>query len=336
MSTIKPDTSWREGCRFRALELSQQGWSQTAIADALGMSQSTVSKLLKKVSAFGQDILHTRKQPGRPPRVGPAQLEELRSLLKQGAPAHGFEGDVWTSPRVASVLEHRLGVRLSDRQSRRILRQLRWSRPKPERQAIQRDAAAITHWLKHRWPYLKRYARRTKRLILFIDESGLYLLPGLVSTWAPRGETPILHEMLTRAHLSLISAVSPTGEVYSHAQKSDFDSETVIDFLTVLHRRLKDQKVLVIWDNAAIHKSKVIQQYLDDGASAWLRLEQLPAYAPELSPNEGIWRYLKYVKLRNVAAMSLALLLEAVKVALPQIVAKTDLVLSFFRQAGLR
>jgi hypothetical protein len=36
---------------------------------------------------------------------------------------------------------------------------------------------------------------------LFVDQSGFYLLPTVVHTYAPVGQTPILHKRLTRDHL---------------------------------------------------------------------------------------------------------------------------------------
>ncbi len=208
MRTITNYSSWREGCRFRALELFKSGWTQTAIALVLGLSQSGVSRILKKAQDQGPDSLHTQKHTGRPPTLTPVQLEALRALLKEGATAHGFLGNVWNSPRVQTLLARKFGIHLCDRQVRRILRQIGWTRQKPERKAVQRDEEAIHYWLKHRWPYLKRNARRTHRLILFIDETGMYLLPSIVSTWAPRGETPILQEMLSHEHLDDVGAFS--------------------------------------------------------------------------------------------------------------------------------
>jgi hypothetical protein len=39
------------------------------------------------------------------------------------------------------------------------------------------------------------------RTIVFCEQSGFYLLPMVVRTYAPVGETPILHEHLSRDHL---------------------------------------------------------------------------------------------------------------------------------------
>ena len=59
-------------------------------------------------------------------------------------------------------------------------------------------------------------------------------------------------------------------------------------------------KLLVIWDGSPIHRAKVLKQFLKDGAAARVRLEQWAGYAPQLNPDEGIWKHLKCVELKNV------------------------------------
>jgi len=50
--------------------------------------------------------------------------------------------------------------------------------------------------------------------IVWVDESGVYLLPLAVRTWAPRGQTPILRVPLTHDHLSAISAITLDGRLF--------------------------------------------------------------------------------------------------------------------------
>lgn len=45
------------------------------------------------------------------------------------------------------------------------------------------------------------------RTIVFVDESGFYLLPSVVRTYALVGKTPVLYEQLSREHLSAIGAI---------------------------------------------------------------------------------------------------------------------------------
>jgi hypothetical protein len=113
------------------------------------------------------------------------------------------------------------------------------------------------------------------RTILFVDESAFYLLPGVVRTWAPVGETPLLRGKLTRDHYSVISAITPTGELYLAMQTAAYDSAAVIAFLEQLQSALAG-KLLIIWDGAPIHRSQAIKDFLAAGAAARIWLERLP------------------------------------------------------------
>jgi hypothetical protein len=139
---------------------------------------------------------------------------------------------------------------------------------------------------------------------------------------------------LTNDHLASISAVSPAGTLYFQVQRAAYDSAAVMRFLDALHAAVPG-KLLVIWDGAPIHRSQTIKDYLAQGAARWLRLEPLPGYAPELNPDEGIWRYLKYVELNNVCCTTLAHLEEIVTAALQQIRDMPHIVQATFRLAGL-
>ena len=78
----------------------------------------------------------------------------------------------------------------------------------------------------------------------------------------------------------------------------------VIKFLEQLLREIPG-KLLVIWDGAPIHRSRAVKEWLSQGASRGIQLEQLPGYAPELNPDEGVWRYLKRVELKNLVCAGL-------------------------------
>ena len=147
---------WREGRRRRAWTLHQQGWKQREIAAALGVTEGAVSQWFARARVEGVAALRKRTSPGAPPKLPRAQLAQLPTLLARGAPAWGFRGDVWTCPRIAAVLETHFGVRYSNRQVGRLLRQLQWSPQRPIQRATQRDEAAIERWYTERWPALKK------------------------------------------------------------------------------------------------------------------------------------------------------------------------------------
>jgi transposase len=147
---------WREGRRLRAFELKEQGWKQTEIADALGVTEGAVSQWMKRAREEGVQALRHKPPPGALPRLSEDERAKLPELVAQGAEAHGFGGEVWTCERVAEVIWREFGVRYHPAHVSRLLKKLRLSLQKPQRLADQRDEDAIEHWKDQKWPSLKK------------------------------------------------------------------------------------------------------------------------------------------------------------------------------------
>jgi transposase len=148
--------NWREGRRLRAFELKEQGWKQTQIADALGVTEGAVSQWMKRAREEGVQALRDKSPPGAPPRLSEDERAKLPELVAQGAEAHGFRAEVWTCERVAEVIWREFGVRYHPAHVSRLLAKLRLSLQKPQRLADQRDEDAIEHWKDQKWPSLKK------------------------------------------------------------------------------------------------------------------------------------------------------------------------------------
>jgi transposase len=161
MSTpaLAPPRDWREARRFRAWELKQQGWPQQLIAAALGVTPGAVSQWLKRAAGGGVEALRNRIRPGPRPELTAEQRAQIPDVLARGAEASGFVGDIWTTPRVAAVIDREFGVRYHPAHCRRLLRAGGWSVQQPIRRATQRDEAAIAAWYAERWPALKKGPR---------------------------------------------------------------------------------------------------------------------------------------------------------------------------------
>jgi transposase len=177
-------------------------------------------------------------------------------------------------------------------------------------------------------------AQAQGRSLFFIDESGFYPLPSVVRTYAPVGQTPILREWWTRDHLSAISAISPEGKLYFHYQEWVLNSADVVAFLEHLLREVAG-RLVIIWDGAPIHRSHVIQEFLANGAAERLRVERLPAYAPELNPGEGLWAHLKGVELRNVCCFTIHYLRHELRDAVKRVRRKPRIIKGCFAGAKL-
>lgn len=168
---------------------------------------------------------------------------------------------------------------------------------------------------------------------MWVDESGFYLLPAVQRTYAPIGQTPVLRHPLSNDHLSVISGITPDGRLYMQVQEQAFRSAGVVHFLEHLLRHVPG-KLLIIWDGSPIHRSQVIKDFLSNGAAKRIHLERLPAYAPDLNPDEGIWNYLKRVELKNICCRDLAQLRTALRQATERLRHKKRVIKACIRQPG--
>lgn len=146
-----------EARRLRAAELLAQGRSQAEAAEAVGVTRESVRRWQARLRQGGVEALRRRVASGRPAKLTDAQAAQVKQALEAGAQACGFTTDLWTLDRVAQVVEATTGVRLARASVWRLLTtRLGWSLQRPERQARERDAEAITRWVTHEWPRIKK------------------------------------------------------------------------------------------------------------------------------------------------------------------------------------
>lgn len=126
--------------------------------------------------------------------------------------------------------------------------------------------------------------------LVFLDESGFLLLPHVVRTWAPRGQTPILKHFYRRDRVSVISALTLSPKkrrcgLLFRVHPRNIKSDEVVAFLRGLFRHLRGPIVL-LWDRGLIHRGKAVKTLLSHRQR--VQEEWLPAYAPELNPAEYV------------------------------------------------
>ncbi len=148
-----------EARRQRVVACLKQKLSLHAIARRIGCHASSVLRWRNALRVGGPDALRAKPAPGRPPRLTSKQKARLVQLLTQGAMAHGYRTELWTTPRIAALIEHRLGVRYHRNHVGKLLHQLGWSHQKPEGRAVERDEAAIAAWKRTVWPRVKKMPR---------------------------------------------------------------------------------------------------------------------------------------------------------------------------------
>jgi transposase len=316
------------------VHLRRKGWRQHDIALALDVTDGAVSQWMSVAARGGLRALAGRLRPGRPSRLTDQQRQRIPDLLWHGAEAYGFRSDLWTCWRVVDVLEEEFQVQYSKSQVSRLLKALGWTPQVPLTRAIQRNEAAIARWQAKIWPQIQRQARQEHRTLVFIDESGFYLLPSVVRTYAPRGVTPMLKEWQTRDHLSVMGGLTPAGKIYTLVRQESLTGLHTIEFLIHLLREA-GSRLLVLWDGSPIHRRKEVKEFLAQGAARQIHIKPLPFYAPDLNPVEWLWRQLKESEMPNLACLDVEELHMQFHLAVGRVRGRASLVASFFAGAEL-
>lgn len=145
-----------ESIRFRAVELSEQGYGKAEIAKILDRAPSTVDKWLKIADEQGIDALRAKPHAGATPKLTTEQKEDLQQRLCDGALAAGFETDLWTCPRIRELILRVYGVEYHVDYLGPFLKSLGFSWQKPQRRAAERDEEKVVRWVKKDWPRIKK------------------------------------------------------------------------------------------------------------------------------------------------------------------------------------
>jgi len=190
-----------------------------------------------------------------------------------------------------------------------------------------------------------RLAAATGAFICFEDEAGQNLRPPRARTWAPRGRTPVVAvsgKGSGRVSVAGLVCFKPDcrGRLFYRVrvhrgrkgERRSMSEAGYAGLITAAHSQLH-APVILIWDNLNTHISAVMRTFT--GAHPdWLTVIQLPSYAPDLNPAEGVWANMKN-GLGNLAAPDVSKLAAIVKNRLKSIQYRPELISGFLAQTGL-
>jgi transposase len=148
-----------EDRRRRALALLKTGLSLNEVGRRIHCVASSVMRWVRAWRRGGSKALGVGASPGRPPKLRPAQRRRLLKLLLQGPIAHGYRTNLWTTARIAAVIEREFGVNYHRDHVGRLMHRLDWTHQKPETRAVERDEGAIERWKRKDRPRVKKTLR---------------------------------------------------------------------------------------------------------------------------------------------------------------------------------
>lgn len=324
-----------EAMRIRAVEQVEAGESPEDVVRALGFGRTVIYGWLAKYREGGLDALRAKAIPGRPPKLRGPQLRWIYKTVTGKNPLQlRFEFALWTRGMVRELIRERFGVRLSEVSVGRLLRKLGLSPQKPLRRAYEQDPKLVAAWHAETFPRIRALAKREGATLFFSDEAGVRSDFHAGTTWAPRGQTPIVPATGQRFGLNLISAISPKGDFRFMTVEGRLNADKFIEFLErLLHNA--ERPIFLIVDRHPAHRAKKVLDFVRS-TQGQLRLFFLPPYSPELNPDELVWNNLKNHGIGKRLIRSRDHLKQTVLRHLRALQRTPALVRSFFREPNVR
>ena len=185
----------------------------------------------------------------------------------------------------------------------------------------------VEEWRTNEYPKIAARAQREGALIFFADESGIRSDYHAGTTWAPSGKTPVVKATGARFSLNMLSAVNAQGHFRFMTVEGRVNGSVFKDFLKRLITGM-DRKIFLIGDGHPTHKTKLVKSFLDENAEK-IELFFLPAYSPELNPDELAWAHVK-TKIAKAASQTKSDLKKTIDRVMRRLQKMPNIVSSFF------
>lgn len=270
----------------------EDGAKVSEIAAEYGFCRNYLYPWLKKFREEGWGALVERIAEGPAPKLSEKQRQRVKKwILGKDPRQYGFDFGLWNRRIVQALIEEKMGVKLGLTAVGRLLASLDITPQKPLRRAYERDPQAVQFWLEKRYPELRQRARQAGASIFFLDEAGFQSDPPLGRTYGLKGQTPIVVTSGQRQSLNVISAVNARGEFWAATYTGKLNAEAFVAFLGDFMKGRRE-KVFLVVDGHPAHKANLVNDYVGS-LEGQLELHPLPAYAPDLNPDEFVWSHMK-------------------------------------------
>ena len=284
-----------EALRLRALHGCELGFSETDLADLLGVARETVCRWWSAYAQGGVEALpHDRT--GRPEGSGrflsDEQAQRICEALRTQQPEHfGIAAPLWTRRAVAELIDQLCGVRMNIRTVGLYLRRWRFTPKRPRRHSRKQDPEEVRQWLQETYPAIEARAAAEEAEIFWADEVGVAADHQPARGYAPRGEAATQEVPDSHIRASQISAISNQGAVRFMTYTQTMDAALFLVFLQRLVQNAAGKIVLIV-DRLRAHMTPEVQAWVAKHREQ-LEVFYLPRYAPEVNPDEYLNNDLK-------------------------------------------
>ena len=290
-----------------------RGRSQRKVAEELDLSQSAVSKNIRRHEVGGvAAVLEDGRCGNGTPKVDGAFLKRLRQVLLKRPPDFGWQRATWTRELLAAQLVHdgfpEVSVATMGRALSSIGARLRspkpfvmcpWTRKRRESRLAELRALAATC--------------SSREPVYWEDEVDVHLNPKIGRDWTLPAvrrfvRTPgknAKHYIAGALHAKTGALVCVDGD-----QKASWLFCNLVRELCRLHTRAR--RIHLIIDNYIIHDSRITRQVLAKELHGKVVLHALPPYCPDANRIERIWLELHANVTRNHRCANIKILMKEV------------------------
>ena len=125
-------------------------------------------------------------------------------------------------------------------------------------------------------------------MIVAEDEASLYLQATTTAVWAPRGQTPVVWAHPGRESVKFFGTLNLSSGEEIVMQAETMNAEASAQHLKQILNTWPETPILLLWDRAPWHSGQPIQEVLE--ANPRLEVMRLPVAAPDLNPQEHVWK----------------------------------------------
>jgi transposase len=278
--------------RKTIVRMKKAGASPCAIMEAACCARSTIYLVWNRWEAAGETKsgLKVKKRgikEGERRTLSAEREGHIRKLILDHCPDQlKFDFALWTRAAVGQLIEQEYGIVMPVRTIGEYLRRWGFTPQKPVKYAYERSGEAVREWLEEEYPAIRERAKAEGADIYWGDETTLRSSDVRGRGYAPRGRTPVVKAAAKHENVSMCSAITNQGKVSWMFTEGSFDGPKYREFV---ERLVCDapRKVFLIADNAKPHRSGELQAWVK-GQAGRVELFYLPAYSPDLNPDEHV------------------------------------------------
>ena len=241
---------------------------------------------------------------------------------------------LWTRESVKALIDREFDMDMPISTVGHYLKEWQFTAKKPIKRAYERNDTKVKVWMEKEYPKIKKQAKKEKAQVWWADETSCISLPYNLKGYAPKGKKPLLKHTAKKFRINMISAITNTGKsmfaLYDEAINTDC-------FLEFLQKAIdtSQTKIYMILDNLRVHHAKVVKQWVEQHKDE-IELFYLPAYSPDLNPDEYLNQDYKQTANRNNVPTTKKQLEQNTKAYMEHLAKNPQKVKNFFQAESVR